>query len=361
MRDTGGGSEWRRRVRRGCVSGLLGVLCSGAGAQQVGGLPQAPSSLVGTISGVVKDVTGSLVPGAHVLLVTSVSADTEAVTDSAGEFEFGNIAPGPFTLVITEEGLSTVTVRGNMRAGEQYVMPSMPMKIAAANQSVDVTFTREELAEDEIKEEEKQRVLAIVPNFFVSYNWKAAPLTAKQKFELGWHATLDPTHFVFSALGAGISYADNRYPGFGTGWSAYGKTYGASLADTTTETLMRGSIMPSIFHQDPRYFYKGTGTVKSRAFYALSTAVRARGDNGHWQVSGGILAGFASGAISNLYYDSSDRHGARLTFENGALSIVGVGAGHLLQEFLYKRFTPGLVHAKVAGVEGKVQGVEGKE
>jgi len=154
-------------------------------------------------------------------------------------------------------------------------------------------------------------------------------------------------------LGAGISYADNRYPGYGTGWSAYGKMYGASLADSTTETLMRGSIMPSLFHQDPRYFYKGTGTVRSRAFYALSTAVRARGDNGHWEVSGGILAGFASGAISNLYYASSDRHGARLTFENGALSIVGVGVGHLLQEFLYKRFTPGLVHAKVQGVEGK--------
>ena len=349
MRHLGGRQALRRWVWRGCVTAMLGIPY--AGAQQASGLPQAPSPqgrLVGTISGVVKDVTGAMVPGAHVRLVTATSADTEAVTDSAGEFEFGDIAPGPFTLVITEEGLSTVTVTGNMRAGEQYVMPPVPMKIAAASQSVDVTFTREELAEDEIKQQEKQRVIAIVPNFFVSYNWKAEPLTSKQKFELGWHATLDPTHFLFSAVGAGISYADNRYPGFGTGWSRYGKTYGASLADSTTETLMRGSIMPSVFHQDPRYFYKGTGTVKSRALYALSTAVRARGDNGHWEVSGGILAGFASGAISNLYYAPSDRHGAGLTFENGALSIVGVGVGHLLQEFLYKRFTPGLVHAKVA-------------
>ncbi len=349
MRHLCGRQAWRRRVWRGCLAAALGGCCTGTWCQQTEA-PAAAGYSAGTISGVVKDVTGAIVPGAHVRLVTAVSSDTEAVTDSAGEFEFGGISPGPFTLVITEEGLATVTVTGSMRAGEQYVMPLVPMKIAASNQSVDVTFTREELAEDEIKQQEKQRVVAIVPNFFVSYNWKAEPLTARQKFELGWHATFDPTHFLFSAVSAGISYAGNRYPGFGTGWPAYGKMYGASLADSTTETLMRGSIMPSLFHQDPRYFYKGTGTVKSRALYALSTAVRARGDNGRWEVSGGILAGFASGAISNLYYAPSDRHGAGLTLGNGALSIAGVGVGHLLQEFLYKRFTPGLVHAKVGPV-----------
>ena len=352
MRHGSGVLAARRKGWWSCWVELLIVCCCSCGwAQTAGGLPQAPVAqgrLVGTISGVVKDVTGAIVPGAHVRLVTGVSADTETVSDSAGEFEFGDIAPGPFTLVITEEGLATVTVNGNMRAGEQYVMPPVPMKIAAANQTVDVTFTREELAEDEIKQQEKQRVVAIVPNFFVSYNWKAEPLTAKQKFELGAHATFDPTHFIFSAASAGIEYADNTFPGFGTGWGAYGKLYGAALADSTTETLMRGSIMPAVFHQDPRYFYKGTGTVSSRFWYALSTAVRSRGDNGHWQVSSGILADFASGAISNLYYAPSDRHGAGLTFENGALGTVGVGVGHVVQEFVFKHFTPGLVHAKVA-------------
>jgi len=236
-----------------------------------------------------------------------------------------------------------------MRPGEQYVMPATAqMKIATAKQSVDVTVTTQELAEDEIKEEEKQRVAGVIPNFFVSYNWKAEPLTAKQKFELGWKATLDPTHFIFSAAGAGIDYANNNFPGFGRGWSGYGKRYGASLADSTTGTMIRGSIMPAVFHQDPRYFYKGTGSVPSRFFYALSTAVRSRGDNGHWQVSSGILADFASGAISNLYYAPSDRHGAALTFENGALGTVGVGVGHVIQEFVFKHLTPGLVHAKVA-------------
>ncbi len=309
--------------------------------------PAAESKESGTISGVVRDVTGTTVPGAHVRLVTGVSADTEVITDSAGQFMFGDIAPGPFTLILTEPGLEPETISGRMRAGEQYQMPAVEMKIATASQSVDVTVTTKELAEDEIKQEEKQRVAGVIPNFFVSYNWKAEPLTAKQKFELGWKATMDPTHFIFSAIGAGIEYSNNDYPGFGRGWSGYGKRYGASLADSTTGTLIRGSIMPAVFHQDPRYFYKGTGSVPSRFWYALSTAVRSRGDNGHWQVSSGILADFASGAISNLYYAPSDRHGAALTFENGALGTVGVGVGHVIQEFVFKHFTPGLAHAKV--------------
>jgi len=337
-------------LRRAAV--FLGVVCGCVVAVgQQTNLPSEPapqSRVDGSISGEVRDVTGAIVPGAHVRLVTAVSADMEAVVDSAGEFEFGDIAPGPFTLIITEEGLAPETISGRMRAGEHYQMPPVQMKIASASQSVDVTVTQQELAEDEIKQQEKQRVAGIVPNFFVSYNWKAEPLTAKQKFELGWHATLDPTHFIFAAIGAGVEYANNDYPGFGSGWSGYGKRYGASLADSTTGTMIRGSIMPAVFHQDPRYFYKGTGTVSSRFWYALSTAVRSRGDNGHWQVSSGIIADFASGAISNLYYAPSDRHGAALTFENGALGTVGVGVGHVVQEFVFKHFTPGLVHAKVA-------------
>jgi len=354
------GTARNRCVLVGTIVGLLGC-CMGALGQQTAslvesGLPQEPAPqnrVMGTISGTVKDVTGAAVGGARVRLVTSVSSDAETIADGAGDFEFGNIAPGPFTLIITEEGLAPLTVDGRMRAGEQYVMPATDaMKIATAKQSVDVTVTTQELAEDEIKQQEKQRVAGVIPNFFVSYNWKAQPLTVKQKFELGWKATLDPTHFIFAAAGAGISYANNDDPGFGRGWSGYGKRYGATLADSTTGTMIRGAIMPAVFHQDPRYFYKGTGSATSRFFYALSTAVRSRGDNGHWQVSSGILADFASGAISNLYYAPSDRHGAALTFENGALGTVGVGVGHVVQEFIFKHLTPGLVHAKVAPSAG---------
>ena len=331
-------SQGERISRRaGALLGLLLCCAMARGQEAAPSNPQERRGL-GTVSGVVKDVGGTVVVGAHVKLGTQAAAEQETVTDDAGEFRFGGVGPGIFALIVSEEGLATESISGTLHAGEHYEMPAVELRVATAVQSVDA-MTRQDIAEAEIKEQEKQRVIGVVPNFFVSYNWTAEPLTAKQKFELGWHATFDPTHFVFAAVGAGIEQWNNDYPGFGGGWSGYGKRYGASLADSTTGTLIRGSIMPAVFHQDPRYFYKGTGSVKSRSFYALSTAVRARGDNGHWQISSGILAGFASGAISNFYYAPSDRHGANLTLENGAISIAGVGVGHLLQEFLYKRFT----------------------
>ncbi len=349
--------RWALRGRP--ATALLGVMlcCAGAGAQQAGALPDAPaptngsqekisqgpeSRTGGTIRGSVNDVGGTPVPGAHVTLVTSGALERETVTDSDGRFLFRDVVSGGFALLIREEGLAPDSITGKMRAGEEVEMPAIVLRVATVSDSVEVTITQKELAEDEIKQQEKQRVVGIVPNFFVSYNWNAKPLTVKQKFELGWHSTLDPTHFIFSAIGAGVEQANNDFPGFGPGWQGYGKRYGASLADSTTAVLLRGSIMPSLFHQDPRYFYKGTGSVWSRAAYALSTAVRSRGDNGHWEVSSGIAADFASGAISNLYYASSDRHGAALTFENGAFATVGVGVGHLVQEFVFKHLTPGV-------------------
>jgi hypothetical protein len=322
--------------------------------------PQVSGSKDGTITGVVKDIGGVEVAGAHVRLITSVSSDGEAVADESGAFKFEGVPPGPFSLIVQEQGLEPLTIRGEMKAGEAYVAPIIALKIETANQSVDA-ITSTQLAELEIKEEEKQRVLAIVPNFFVSYNWKAQPLNARQKFELGLRATIDPVHFLFAAAAAGIEQADNRFPGYGCCWTGYGKRYGASLANSTTGTLLRGSVLPSVFHQDPRYFYKGTGTVKSRALYALSTTVITRGDNGRNQISSGILADFATGAVSNLYYPASDRHGAKLTFENGAIVMVGVAVGHLAQEFLFKKFTPSVRRAEVTDVREQNLGVGKRE
>ncbi|MEO6922717.1 MAG: carboxypeptidase-like regulatory domain-containing protein [Bryocella sp.] len=321
--------------------------------------PVASSKLSGTISGTVKDVNDAIVPGAKIQLVTGTSAERTTTADDTGAFTFNAIAPGPFTLIITEPGLEPLTLTGRMKPGEARTVPKIAMRIATAVQSVDA-ISVEQLAELEIKQQEKQRVLGAVPNFFVSYNWRAQPLTVKQKFDLGLHATLDPTHFAFAAIRAGVEQGVDSFPGFdcnppvpGFCWSAFGKRYAAALADSATGTMLRGSIMPSIFHQDPRYFYKGTGTIKSRAVYAILTSVRTRGDNGHWQPSSGILASFADGAISNLYYAPSDRHGVDLTLENGALSIAAVAVGHLLQEFVYKHLTPGLAHAPVDASSGK--------
>jgi hypothetical protein len=70
-------------------------------------------------------------------------------------------------------------------------------------------------------------------------------------------------------------------------------------------------LLPSLLKQDPRYFYKGTGSTRSRLLYALTSPVICKGGNGHWQANySNILGNFAAGGIANLYYPSSDRNGA---------------------------------------------------
>ena len=107
--------------------------------------------------------------------------------------------------------------------------------------------------------------------------------------------------------------------------------------------MIGGAILPSLLKQDPRYFYKGTGTTRSRILYAIANSVICKGDNGRWQANySGILGSLAAGGISNIYYPASNREGASLTFEEALLGIAGGAAQNLFQEFLVRKLTPKL-------------------
>jgi hypothetical protein len=105
--------------------------------------------------------------------------------------------------------------------------------------------------------------------------------------------------------------------------------------------MIGSAILPSLLKQDPRYYYKGTGTTRSRILYAIANSVICKGDNGRWQFNySGILGGAAAGGISNLYYPAANRNGISLTLENTALGIAGGAVQNLFQEFLVRRLTP---------------------
>ena len=118
-----------------------------------------------------------------------------------------------------------------------------------------------EVAEEQLKVEEKQRVLGVIPNFYVSYIPNPVPLTYKQKFKLAWKTTVDPVTILLNGAFAGVEQAQNHFRGYGQGAEGYGKRFGASYADTVTSTFIGGAILPSLLKQDPRYFYKGTGSA----------------------------------------------------------------------------------------------------
>lgn len=303
----------------------------------------------GDIAGTVVDQTGAVVAGAHVTLTSKdQTSKHEMLSGENGQFSFADVAAGPFQLTITSTGFATQTYSAVLRSGEFYIVPQIALALATEMTEVRVGLPPAELAEVQIKEQEKQRILGYIPNFYVSYVHDAAPLTPKQKFELAWKTTVDPVTFVLTGAIAGIEQAENQFSEYGQGAQGYGKRYGAAYADQVTGTFLGGALLPALMKQDPRYFYKGTGSTRSRILYALANSVICKGDNGHWQFNySGILGGLASGGISNLYYPSKDR-GAGLVFENEGIGIGGTAVTNLIQEFLIPKLTPNLPSHRAA-------------
>ena len=322
-----------------------------------GSLPGPQPS--GSISGRVVDATGAFIVGARVSITgRDPSPNGEVLSGDDGQFSFVDIPPGPFRLTITAPGFATQTFAGTLSSGEFYTVPQTTLVVATAVSEVRVVPTRIEVAEDEIKEEEKQRVLGVIPNFYVTYLPNAVPLSSKQKFELAWKTTVDPVNFGITGVIAGVQQAQNDFSGYGQGAQGFAKRYGASYADFVAGTFVGSAVLPSLLKQDPRYFYKGTGSKRSRILYALANAVICKGDNGHWQANySSILGSLAAGGISNLYYPAKNRDGAELTFENALIGIGASAAANLLQEFLIRKLTPnGPNHAaaKTQSIIGKL-------
>jgi len=323
-------------------NGRPGVQGAAASASQQSPEQRSPNS----ISGTVLDPSGSVVAGARVKFVRADQSQSQEVqTGADGQFTFANIAPGPFQITITAPGFSPQTSTGILHSGEIFTISQITLAVAANLTEVRVTPSQEEVAEVQIKEQEKQRILGFIPNFYVSYIPNAAPLTPKQKFELAWKTSIDPVTFALTGAGAGIEQALNQFGGYGQGAQGYGKRYGAAYGDLLTSTFIGAAILPSLLKQDPRYFYKGIGTKRSRFLYAIANSVICKGDDGRWQPNySAILGSIASGGISNLYYPPKDR-GAGLVFENTALGIGATAAANVIQEFIVRKLTPNVPNA----------------
>src|SRR5881296_4515540 len=186
--------------------------------------------------------------------------------------------------------------------------------------TVSVDYSPEEVAIEQVRIEEEQRVLGIFPNFYVVYDHDAAPLTTKLKFQLAFKTSTDPVTVIGVGVLAGINQAGDT-PNYPQGLKGYGERYGAVAADGFSDIMIGGAILPSLLHQDPRYFYQGTGTTGSRIRHAVFSPFVARADNGKSQPNYSSLGGvLASSSLANLYYPRSNR-GAGLVFGNFAIGI----------------------------------------
>ncbi len=335
------GSLWRGLFWLGVF--LLAAACIQAQQNAAQALPDVDAA-TGSIHGTVESADGTVYEGARVVLSHAGNSTlTTQQTDSSGAFNFANLPVGTFKITVSSEGFVTQSVSGDLHAGEAYDARTivLPMAAAAAN-SVEVSAgSQEEIAEAQLNLEEQQRVLGVLPNYYVSYDPNALPLTAHQKFQLAWRTSIDPVTFMMTGTVAGIEQASHTFKGYGQGAQGYAKRFGANYADGFDGDMIGSAILPSLFRQDPRYFYKGTGSVGSRVMHAIASAFMCKGDNGHWQFAySGILGGIAAGGISNLYYPAGDRSGVQVTFENALIGTAESAAQNLIQEFVIRRLTP---------------------
>jgi len=226
-----------------------------------------------------------------------------ATSDSNGQFQFSGVAAGAFQLAVSSSGFGTQTVSGALQAGESHEVKAVVLAVTSTT-DVRVNASQVEIAQEQLRQEEKQRVFGVIPNFYIVYDPHAAPLTSKQKFNLAWKSLVDPVTFLGVGASAGIEQATNEFKGYGQGAQGYGKRFGAGYTDGFTNTMIGGAILASWWKQDPRYFQKGTGTVRSRVLYAIAMSVMCKGDNGHWQVTYAAMAG---GLASGGYQISTTR------------------------------------------------------
>jgi hypothetical protein len=285
------------------------------GPNQIHRTRQSKHTLDGlaTVSGTVLDESGASIPRAQVSLTHRDGTQLRTLMSGGnGEFTFTRLPSGSYRVVVSSKGFAPfVSGEFSLSSQQSYEVPTISLSIASANTEVTVRPT-EVIAAEQIKAEEKQRLIGVFPNFYISYAHDAAPLTSKQKFSLASHDTLDWTSWVGISTAAGIEQANNSYAGYGLGAAGYGKRWAAKFGDGRTSDYLSHAVFPSLFHQDPRYFYQGTGTKKSRLYHALSNAVVARSDNGNLMPNYSYLLGaMVSGAISNAYYPHADR-GANL-------------------------------------------------
>ena len=303
-------------------------------------LPNAPKPEPGTIVGTVVDINDDAIPGATVVLQgpTLKNPRTLASNDN-GFFEFNGVGPETYRVKISARGFADWTSPDLALDPGQYLILTVPrLQITTAFTSVTVGYSAEEVAAEQLKAEENQRIFGIIPNFYVSYENDPAPLTAKMKFKLALKVSTDPVTaagvlFVASARQAGDT------PNYGQGWGAYGKRLGAVAADGFSDIMIGGAILPSLLHQDPRYFYQGTGTTGSRTRHAILSAFIAKGDNGKWQPNYSTVGGdLAAAGIANLYYPRSNR-GVGLVFGNFALGTAERMGANLAEEFILSRVT----------------------
>ena len=300
----------------------------------------ATDTKTGRILGTVVDSSDDPIPGATVALQGPAGDRLTVVTKDDGAFVFDQVpAEIAYQVTVTAEGFADWSSSITAEPGQDKTLTEVKLRILAVQRAVTVNYSSKQVAAQQLKAEEGQRILDFIPNFYVTYEPHPEPLTTAMKFHLAYKSIKDPVFFVRTAAWAGVQQAADTPGQWPQGANGYGKRLGAGFADATAEGLIGNAILPSLLHQDPRYYYQGSGTKKSRALHAIFAPFICKGDNGQTQPNYSTWGGsLISSSISLAYYPSADRN-AQHVFKNFGIGMGLHIAGGLVQEFLLDKLT----------------------
>lgn len=195
-------------------------------------------------------------------------------------------------------------------------------------------------AEEELKQQEKQRVMGVMATFNTTRNKDAAPLTAGQKFKLYFRSATDPWPFLLAGAVAGIGQAQDSTPEWGQGAQGYAKRFGAGYTDSFIGNFFGNAVLPSLWHEDPRYFQRGTGSKMRRILWAASSTIWCKRDNGGWGPNyANVVGNLIGAAIGRAYYPPSDRTVGGTISDGFTVSAEGVVGSEIIE------FWPDIVRA----------------
>ncbi len=192
--------------------------------------------------------------------------------------------------------------------------------------------SQRELAEEQLREQEKQRVMGVMATFNTTRNRDALPLSPGQKFKLFFRSATDPWPFLLSTITAGIGQADDSNPEWGQGMKGYSKRFGAGYSDYFIGNFFGNAVLPSLMHEDPRYFQKGTGSAASRFWWAAGSTVWCKRDNGKWGPNYANVGGNLIGsAIARVYYPDSSRTVSDTILDGVTVSVEGIVGAEVIE------------------------------
>jgi hypothetical protein len=168
-----------------------------------------------------------------------------------------------------------------------------------------------------------------------SYSSHARALTGSDKFDLFLQRNTSQDVLLETTFDAGWAQLTNDWPGYGQGMQGFGKRWGALIADQETKSFFETFLLPTLLHQDPRYFRMGASRPFSRRLaYALSRVVVTRKDDGRNTFNSSlVLSAVLAKSLSNAYYPQQER-GFSPTMNRVEGSLLGSVQGHILREFM---------------------------